>query len=347
MNGRFNMILHIMDQLPNAFFNVEVHELEEVFSGPSLVRLKGKVNPPLFVATLLHGNETTGILALQKLLKQYVDKELPRSLTLFIGNVEAAKFHQRKMPDQPDYNRIWSGPDSSHETFQEHVLAEKVMTTVSREGIFATIDIHNTSGWNPHHACVNVLNKGNINLGGLFAQNLVYFTRPRGVLAKAFAEIGPAVTIEAGLPGDLFGVEHVVSFISRCLDLSSIPESVDNICELNLYHSVARLKVPSNSRVGFDRECNSTDFCFMSDLDALNFSELPENAVIGWRGNPNLKLSVKDESGREVGESFIYYEKEEIRLKRPVVPSMFTTDVQIVHQDCLGYFMERYALTGN
>ncbi len=73
------MILHIMDQLPNAFFNVEVHELEEVFSGPSLVRLKGKVNPPLFVATLLHGNETTGILALQKLLNNMWIKSCPEA----------------------------------------------------------------------------------------------------------------------------------------------------------------------------------------------------------------------------------------------------------------------------
>tara|TARA_B100001079_G_scaffold171038_1_gene146746 strand:- start:2326 stop:3369 length:1044 start_codon:yes stop_codon:yes gene_type:complete len=347
MSGRFKMILHIMDQLPKAFFNVEVHELNEVFSGPSLVRLKGRVNPPLFVATLLHGSETTGILALQKLLKQYADKELPRSLTLFIGNVEAAKFNQRNMPDQPDYNRIWSGPNLSDETLPEHDLVKKVMATVSSKGVFATVDIHNTSGWNPHHACVNVINKENINLGGLFSQNLIYFTRPHGVLARAFSEIGPAITIEAGQPGDLFGVEHVVNFLSRCLDLPSIPESVEDNSQLNLYHLVAQLKVPENCRVGFDRECNSTDFCFLSDIDSLNFSELTENAVIGWRNNPNLEISVYDESGSEVGESFIYYEKEEIRLKRPVIPSMFTTDAQIVHQDCLGYFMKRYALTEN
>jgi len=32
--------------------------------------------------------------------------------------------------------------------------------------------------------------------------------------------------------------------------------------------------------------------------------------VIGWRSNPSLTLSVRDESGHEVGESFIYYKKE-------------------------------------
>ena len=34
----------------------------------------------------------------------------------------------------------------------------------------------------------------------------------------------------------------------------------------------------------------------------------------------------------------------EIRLKRAVVPSMFSTNERVVHQDCLGYLMERFAL---
>ena len=142
-------------------------------------------------------------------------------------------------------------------------------------------------------------------------------------------------------------IEHVYDFLDRCLRLPVIPDSVDADADLNLYHSVARVRVPRDSQIGFDRGCNSTDFCFLPDLDSLNFSELTENALIGWRKNRDVKLLVQDEGGQEVGDSFIHYEKDEIRLKRPVVPSMFTTAARIVHQDCLGYFMERYALTGN
>ncbi|KMP12518.1 hypothetical protein UR09_00105 [Candidatus Nitromaritima sp. SCGC AAA799-A02] len=342
------MKLHIFDAMPRGFFEVEVHEMEMVFPGPSLIRLKGNTEPPLFVATLLHGNETTGILSLQKFLRKYMEGEtLPRSLTLFIGNVEAAKYGQRTMPDQMDFNRIWYEPSLSVEAAPEFVLAQKVMDEVLAKGVFATVDVHNTSGWNPHHACVNLLKKQNINLAGLFSRTVVYFTRPHEVLSRAFAEFGPAVTVEAGRPGDLYGVEHVCDFLERCLNLPLIPNSVEGGDDLNLYHSVARILVPENSRIGFDQECNSTDFCFLADLDSMNFSELEENALIGWRKNPALKLLVLDEAGREIGDRFIHYEENEIRLKRPVVPSMFTTDAKVVHQDCLGYFMERYALTGS
>lgn len=65
---------------------------------------------------------------------------------------------------------------------------------------------------------------------------------------------------------------------------------------------------------------------------------------MGWRYNPNLKLSVIDKKGQEVESQFIDYSDNEIRLKRPVVPSTFNTQEKIVHQDFLGYLMERSAL---
>ena len=53
---------------------------------------------------------------------------------------------------------------------------------------------------------------------------------------------------------------------------------------------------------------------------------------------------VMDERGRDVADEFIRYQGDEMRLKRSVVPSMFSLDEKVVHQDCLGYFMERCEL---
>lgn len=61
---------------------------------------------PLFVSMLLHGNETTGLLAVQRLLDKYRDQPLPRALSVFVGNVEAARLGLRRLEGQPDYNRI-------------------------------------------------------------------------------------------------------------------------------------------------------------------------------------------------------------------------------------------------
>jgi hypothetical protein len=96
--------------------------------------------------------------------------------------------------------------------------------------------------------------------------------------------------------------------------------------------------------IGFDPDPRDRDFCFIADLDQQNFSELPANTLIGWRHNSKLKLSVMDEKDEEVESRFIEYKDTEIRLKRAVVPSMFSTNERIVHQDCLGYLMERFAL---
>ncbi len=335
------MKLNIFESAPDGFLELLPNELFKVLPGPSLIRFQGEEEAPLFLATLLHGNEPTGIQAIQKLLKKYQaeGKTLPRRLDLFIGNVEAAKSGERRFSKQPDFNRVWNGG-----SLPEHNLAREVKALVKNSGAFASVDIHNTSGKNPHYSCVNRLEAPYVNLAHLFSQTLVYFNRPKEVLSNAMAEFCPSITIEAGQPGDSYGVQHVYEFLEKCLNLKQVPPDWNGKEDLYVYHTIARILVPKNSRIGFDRDSHNKDFCFISDLDQQNFSEIPANTLIGWRHNPNLKLSVIDEEDEEVESRFIEYQESEIRLKRAVVPSMFSTNERIVQQDCLGYLMERFAL---
>jgi len=105
------MKLNVFESVPDEFLDLLPNELFKVLPGPSLIRFKGKEEPPLFLATLLHGNEPTGLQAIQKLIKKYraEDRLLPRRLDVFVGNVEAAKTNERRFSNQPDYNRIWGG----------------------------------------------------------------------------------------------------------------------------------------------------------------------------------------------------------------------------------------------
>ena len=102
-------MLTILDRLPAGFLDIEAHRLHTLFDGPTLVHLPGRLPEPLFVSILLHGNEITGLLAVQQLLKYYGDRQLPRSLSLLIGNIDAARARVRRLDTQPDYNRIWRG----------------------------------------------------------------------------------------------------------------------------------------------------------------------------------------------------------------------------------------------
>jgi len=335
------MNLNVYDRLPEGFLETGFRELERVLPGPSLIRLAGQADPPLLLATLLHGNEPTGLMAVQKLLRSYRDagEKLPRSLYLFVGNPAAAAQNVRHLPGQLDFNRIWDGGDRP-----EHRMAGELKRLAMERGLFASIDIHNTSGENPHYGCVNKIDAACIQLASLFSPKLIYFTRPKGVLSSAFAEHVPSITIESGKPEDPYGLPHVYAFLCRVMTLDAIPQWAGGGDGLEVFHSIGRVQVPDVSRIGFSEKRNGFDFCFIDHIDQKNFSELPANALIGWRLNPQLGLRVIDESGQDVAENFLVYVNEEIRLKRAVVPSMFTQDERIVHQDCLGYFMEPYEL---
>ncbi|NIQ01049.1 MAG: peptidase M14, partial [Nitrospinaceae bacterium] len=173
------------------------------------------------------------------------------------------------------YNRIWNGGETP-----EHALADQVVDTVTRDGIFATVDVHNSSGKNPHYACINRLENPYVNLGRRFSRTLVYFTRPAEVLSCRFAPYGPSISIESGLPGEPQGVQHVAQFLEECLRGESIPgEAIENP-DCDLYHSTVCIRVPRRSTVGFENNGSNLDFCFIENLDLINFSELPENALL-------------------------------------------------------------------
>src|SRR4030065_1286268 len=103
------MMLTQYEALPPGLLDLPAFRLGEALPGPTLIHLPGRRTPPLFVSVLLHGNEDTGGLAAQSVLKKFATAELPRALTLFIGNVEAARTGLRRLGGQPGYNRGGAG----------------------------------------------------------------------------------------------------------------------------------------------------------------------------------------------------------------------------------------------
>ena len=154
---------------------------------------------PLFVSVLLHGNEDSGWRAIQSVMRQHRGTPLPRPMLLFVGNVAAARAGVRTLPDQEDCNRAWPGTPNP-ETPLARLLAN-VVEIVRREQPFASIDIHNNTGRNPHYACVNSFDEAHLHLARLFSRTVVYFEEPVGVQSAALAPICPAVTVECGRAG--------------------------------------------------------------------------------------------------------------------------------------------------
>lgn len=336
-------MLKQLDSLPKGLLSLQAHELGAALGGPTLIHLEGRQSPPLFVSILMHGNETTGWEAVRQLLGHYQAgggaRALPRSLSLFIGNVSAAAEGLRRLDDQPDYNRVWPGGDDR--VSPEAKLMQQVVDIMTERGLFASVDVHNNTGLNPHYACVNSLEPAFLHLASLFSRTVVYFIRPTGVQSGAMARLCPAVTLECGKPDQAFGVAHVLEYLDACLHLSVHPEHPVAEHDLDLFHTVAIVKMPESVRFGFADE--AADLSLSDDLEGLNFRELPRGTVLGRvRQGLGTGLSVFDERGADVSDRFLEVEQGELRLRLPVMPSMITRDCRVIRQDCFCYLMERY-----
>lgn len=327
-------MLNEIHEIPEGLLEAKADELLELLGGPTLIHLDGKIQQPLFLSTLLHGNETTGFYAIQQLLKRYTGTELPRSLSIFIGNVEAAAQDQRRLDDQQDYNRIW--PGTNHSDTAETDMMENITHIMRKRKPFASIDIHNNTGHNPHYACVNLLNPHALQLASLFSRTTVYFTNPKGVQSSAFSDFCPAIVLECGQSGEADGITHSSSFVDTVLNLEEIPQG--NPDNLNLYHTIARTTIPTQLSFGTD---HSNDICLSEELEDKNFHELEKDLHFAETRLDEVGFNVINESSEDVTTEFFELDNGKILLKREVTLSMYTTNTRAIKQDCLCYFMER------
>jgi len=332
-------MLNVYEEIPEGMLACEAHELHTVLPGPSLIHLTGERSEPLFISVLLHGNETTGWDALRSVLQDYQGRSLPRSLSLFIGNVSAAAQGLRHLNEQPDYNRIWKA-EGHH---AEEVMVRQILEQMRERNIFAAIDIHNNTGRNPHYACVNRLATSFFQLATLFSTTIVYFLKPDSVLSMAFAELCPAVTVECGKVEDRSGIEHARQFILNALALEHFDDDSMDVHSLHVFHTVAVVKLQEGISIGVNED--DMDIDLLPDVDQYNFHELQPGTVFARIHHDRaLPVRAENEFGKDVTARYFENRDGDLCNITPVMPSMITLDVDIVKQDCLCYLMERLDL---
>jgi len=329
------------DNLPPGFLDAEARELHRVLSGPTLIDLPGRGGDTLFVTVLQHGNEDTGLRAAQRLLAGYAERELPRPLSLFVANPAAARDGRRRLDDQPDFNRCW--PGSEAEPNAATAMLAEVVGRVHHRPLFASVDIHNTSGRNPIYAAVNVLDGACLQLARLFSRNVVYFTRPLGLQAQAFLPLCPAVVLECGRPGDEVGIEAARRFLDELLHREQLPAEPPVAEEIDLLRSLGVVQVPPEIDFAFGTEDPEADLVFDADLDLLNFHEQPAGQELARVRTRRWPVRVIDPAGHDVTADFFELRGPSLRLRRSVVPSLLTLDRRIIRQDCLCHLMEAFS----
>ena len=328
-------MLKICEKLPAGFLNASPVELKSLLGGPTLFHLPGQRSRPLFVSILLHGNETTGLLAIQALLARYQPVPLPRAVSIFVGNVDAASVGKRLLPGQRDYNRIWIKSDGA-----EYDMTQKVVDVMRERNVFACIDIHNNTGKNPYYAIIARTDAEHLACAALFSDIVVYATRPDTTCTVAFSKLCPSLTLEAGLPGDPIGVDRTVGFLESCFQVRDFQTPVPN--PVRLFHTVAIVKVPESFSYGFLGE--DVDIQLVDNIDQYNFQELQPGVCLAWVRNGNQRyLDVQHVDGQQAYTRYFVVKERRLQVARTVMPAMLTMDRDIISLDCLGYLMERFS----
>ena len=360
--------------IPPGLLAAEPQDLLELLGGPTLLHLPGARKEALFVSTLLHGNETSSWHGLRRLLRE--SPALPRDLLIFIGNVEAAAQGLRSLPGQQDFNRMWNPPSR---------IARQVLDCAAGLPLFAVADLHNNTGRNPHYAVLTDLAPGSLGLAGRFGDTAVYIEEPDTVLARAFADRAPSITLELGPVSDPGALYRAYDFLSDILRLERIPAGAAGASGLTrLYRALARVRVADGVAFGFadlsgtaeagnggsddgeppapEERLNPTrdaaaweanaeqgrwqpeeqlDLVLDAAVEASNFARLPEGTNFGIARNGSARglLKVLGNDLQDATDAFFAVRDRRIVLKTSAIPAMYSTDVRVVRQDCLCYFM--------
>lgn len=333
------MQVDILDHLPAGLLELPADQLARHLRGPTLIHLPGRRPAPLFVSVLQHGNEISGWDAVRRLLLgRYARDPLPRSLALFIGNVEAAAEGRRRLDAQPDMNRCWPGAHGEP-TAWHHELA-RITDHVRQLKPFASIDVHNNTGENPHYAAVNAIEPERLNLASRFSRTVIFFTEPAGVQSMAFGRFCPAVTLECGQASQRSGTDHAMAYLESVLNMDALSHRFPNPEDLDLFQVTTTVQVDSDCSFSFGE--SDAELVLDDDLDRLNFTELPPGTAMARRNAADRSLLVAtDTDGHDCTEDWFRLDGDRVVTRRPAMPAMLSTHAEVVRQDCLCYLMER------
>lgn len=332
-----DLTLATRSTLPEGFLDVDARGLHRLLPTPTLIHLPGRRTPPLLVSILLHGDETVGLRALQTVLARHAHAELPRALSIYVGNVRAAAAGLRRLDDQPDYNRVWPGGELGETP--EAAIARAVIAEMRARGVFASIDLHNNTGLNPLYACVTERDPRSLHLATLFSRTVIWFAQPTGTQVGAFAGICPSIAVECGKPGNAQGEARAAQLVEAALHLADLPEAGVPAHDIELFRTIGVVRV--RPEVDFAFEPQQAKLAFDARIDHYNFRELAAGTRIGRVEGDALPITVFDDAGRSVGDQYFAIVGTNLVTLRPLMPAMLTTDVRAIRLDCLCYLMER------
>jgi hypothetical protein len=289
------------------------------------------------VATLIHGNEPSGVRAVHGWLR---DGDVPATdVVIWIASVATALappgFAHRSLPGHRDLNRCFLETGAS----AEHRLAALALEQLCARLPEALIDLHNNTGHNPAYAVGPVAGPGEQALAAWFGRYFVHSDLALGALVEATAQRFPSVTIECGRAGSAEADAVARRGLERFLSAETLPAAPERAPQLLLDPVRVELRPDVSIAIG-DRPTAGAGFTLAADVDRHNFERLAPGTPIGWlHDEAPWPLVVLDAGGEDVSHDYFARRGARLEARRELVPIMMTTQPAIARSDCLFYIV--------
>jgi hypothetical protein len=305
-------------------------------SGPTLFRVAGRDRSRTRVlATLLHGNEPSGVRGLHRWLCTGASPAV--DALVFVGAVHAALappgFAHRMLPGEPDLNRCFAPPFAGG----HGAVAAELLRQIREARPEALLDLHNNTGQNPPYAVATRVDAARLGLAGLFTARFVASDIRLGTLAEATEDDCPGLTAECGRAGDPAADDVAADLIERFLGADHLPTRGEG--ELIVLRRPVRVCLAPGARVAFGWEpAAGVDLTLAGDADRHNFQTVAAGSALGWVRDPTAwPLEARGADGAEVSRELFHLEGLRLTTRHALVPMMVTTDPIVAAADCLFY----------
>lgn len=332
------------DGLPDDLHGLSPLALLERLERPTLIRVPGTgEQAPRAAATLLHGDESTGLMALQKILERRLTYRF--DFYVVIGNVRAALadggFRHRYLDDQEDFNRIWGLGDP---TTHLRLAADGILQRLRDAQIESLIDIHNNSGNNPFYAIITRDRPVVVNTATFFTTTLLFWDMQAHTLMEALEDECAAIAVECGLPSRPESLAFAVDGLRRYLGAGPM-KTTDVRRDYDLLGGIRKVTVRPEVAFRFGGElADDVDFVVDGEADVHNFVRVEPGHVLGHvLPGAAMPLMVIDHTGADVTGEHFDVDNGRVVIVKEATPVMMTRTEEAARKDCLFYLADELA----
>ncbi|WP_240339544.1 succinylglutamate desuccinylase [Marinobacter sp. BW6] len=305
---------------------------------PTVVRVAGRDRSRTrAMATLLHGNEPSGLFALHRWLLEQRTPEV--NMLFLLGGIYPAKIppplSMRQLPEGRDLNRCFKEPFEG----DEGAIAEAMLTELRNANPECLLDVHNTSGTGPAFAVSITNDAAHQALTSLFTDRLIMTDLRLGALMEYSEQEVPTVTIECGGFQDdhahQLAYEGLVRYSSRP-DVLSLEKAEWDVTVLR---NPIRVELAPEAIIEYRLEpSGQADVTFPPDIEHRNFGIVSPDDPLGWVGKKGLSILTAISHNRtENMEQVLQVRDGQIYPAQAIRAFMITTNPVIAKSDCLFY----------